>query len=344
MRKEKSQKLNKEDTKRSLDFSRDDGGGMSVLVDNEGGQVLLLILLVMGVALSIGLAVSSRSSVSLKQSSSSLDASSCLSSAEAGIEDALQALSSGPNSPYVNFCDNSGLTSGGWDEPDTLDPNIVVCDLDASSCGDMGRFSEPESDVAYCIWENKDVFRAESVPQDTSLQIPLRGVAQIASVDLHWSGMQAVPVFSQIGVRDSNGETKKLDVGAFDPDSGAGNCDIGGNNDPANSAPSTLIPGGTMINIAVAPVDPAYPSDKIFLRLRFLCGEVENVIAVGRDCNGLGCAGNDVNLPAYSHVVRSSCINKTVTRELEAVKTFPLMPALFDFGVYSGSTTEPLAP
>lgn len=319
-----------------------------VLRKNEEGQVLLLLLLVMGVSLMIGLSISSRSINALKQSGSSTESLLCLNQAEGGIEDALQSLSDPAELTHVKLCDPANLADGSWDDasgaPDTLDENMVVCDLDGSICGDRTNFTNPIYDVAYCIFQAQGEVVVSDLNRDDTYQILLReGASSLQSIDLHWSGGSAVPYFSLVGSTNTPA-SQKLDVGAFDPATGD-DCDLEGDNDPTHSEISSRVAGGKVINIRVPTPDPSYPSERLDLRLKFLCGDVSEMIIVGRDCysdDGTHCDGNDVPLPSYAYTIRSTCINQPVSREIEAVKWPPTLPAIFDLGVYSGSSDDPL--
>lgn len=68
-----------------------------VYFSSESGQVLLIVVLVMVVALTVGLSVASRSIIHQKTSTEEVDSQKAFSAAEAGIEEALQ----NPNSPIV---------------------------------------------------------------------------------------------------------------------------------------------------------------------------------------------------------------------------------------------------
>ena len=113
---------------------------------SEKGQTLLMILLVMGAALTIGVAVSSRSLGTLDQTVVTASAVDCLAAAEAGVEDALQALTVDDPST-LPFCDLASYTNDDWDDPDDGDANIVVCDLDADECGGLSEITNEDADV-----------------------------------------------------------------------------------------------------------------------------------------------------------------------------------------------------
>ena len=311
-------------------------------MENEKGQVLLLMLLVMGVSLMVGLAASSRSINFLKQTVNTGDALTCLNSAEAGVEDAFQALSDPAQMGSLTFCNLNNLVDGSWDEVEGPDTNIKVCDLQASTCGDSSKLSDPLYDVAYCIAENKGEVNITKVLPDETYQVPLRLTSNtLTNIDLHWSEGSATPVFSVIGTNATTGVSQKLDVGAFDPAPTDG-CDFGGgddHNDPASASASLLIVGGKVINIPLPPPSGSYPSDRLDLRFRLLCSGADQVIITGKDSSGTA-----VSLPTYAHTVRSTCINQIVKKEIEATKWLPALPAIFDLGVYSGSSTGTFGP
>ncbi len=310
------------------------------------GQVLLLILLVMGVALSVGLAVSSRSLGSLKQTSDATEAVICLDAAEAGIEDVLQALSDPSQALQYELCNSDNLADDSWDDVAAPDDNIIVCDLDNNVCGGKEKIADPGYDVAYCLWQNDGQYHTVNVPQDDPLEVILTKTGYTprpSSIDLHWSGGAAVPYFSLEGLNTSNWTAATLDKGIHDL-SAADGCGLADtrDNDPNTSSSSALIAGGQKINLLVPPLDGGYPSDVVKLRLRFLCEDVAEIYVVGKDCAGLDCSGGEVALPPNAYTIRSTCLNQKVSRTLEVVKSQAVLPALFDFGVYSGSTTLPL--
>lgn len=80
-----------------------------MIKNSQGGQALLLVVLVMIVSLTVGLSVASRSIVNLRTSSEEADSQKALSAAEAGIERSLQINSN--ESLTVAFGDNVSYTT-----------------------------------------------------------------------------------------------------------------------------------------------------------------------------------------------------------------------------------------
>lgn len=83
-------------------------------LNKEGGQALLVVVLVMVVALTVGLSLTSRSIINIRTSSEEADSQKALAAAEAGIERALQATSSakiaGPSFSENNATYNANVT------------------------------------------------------------------------------------------------------------------------------------------------------------------------------------------------------------------------------------------
>lgn len=309
------------------------------------GQILLLVLMVMGVALTLGLTASVRSLGGLLLSQNSQESVSCQVAIESGIENILAQLANTATANGVALCSASKLRDSTWDNSGTLETNMQVCDLETNTCGNSAQFSDPTMDFAACVAKEKDQSDWTDVTVDLAVQIPLRelNVSAPASVDVHWLDDSttfplATPEVTIYGRNNSSNVVEKLFYNITDPDT-ADSCHTGS---LGSLQASTVFTGGKMINIVVPGTSGSYASDIMMLRVRFLCDGVKNLRVIGRSCAGLGCSGSNVDLPAQYYRIRSVCLNKPVTREIEVQRTFGELPALFEYNLYSGSKTDPV--
>ena len=197
---------------------------------------------------------------------------------------------------------------------------------------------------AYCMWEFDDEYQATDISRDTVIQIPIRRdvASPVANVDIHWKSAgggsnDAVLVTTQVGYDTTTGEVDSLFGYTVDPLTGDG-CDVNSNSWLGPVPSSSRITGGSVIRHLAGPPFPSlWASDHIDLRLRFMCADVEEVII-----EGINSGGTHEPLPAHSHRIRSQCLHKPTAKELEVIKEPPAAPVLFDFGLFSGSSNNPL--
>ena len=306
----------------------------------QRGQILLIVLMVMGVALTLGLTASVRSLGGLLLSQNSQESVSCQVALESGIENILAQLANTATANGVALCSASKLRDSTWDNSGTLETNMQVCDLETNTCGNSAQFGDTAMDFAACVAKEKDQSDWMDLAVDSTTQIPIRelNVTAPASVDIHWLDDNttfplATPEVTIYGKNNSTNVVEKLYFNLTDPAT-ADSCNTGS---LGSVQASSIFTGGKMINVTVPGTSGSYASDIMILRVHFLCDGVKNLRVIGKNSSG-----NQVDLPPQYYRIRSTCLNKPVTREIEVQRTFGELPSLFEYGLYSGSKNDPI--
>lgn len=277
----------------------------------QRGQVLVLILLIVLIGLTIGLSITSRTLQDLRSTSVTDQSSRAFSAAEAGIEEALKSgLSSGTGA----FSDNKSSFSyqavavGGGTVP-FLFPDKIV------------------KDNTQQIW---------LIEHDTSGNLVESPIYNGGTINVCWGDSTAMndstPAI-EIGVVYKSGSSYGIAKGAYDPwssrrsnngfgadDTGVNNCQKGLAFKKAVNFSSLGVPGGVILEA---------------LRLRLLYNATPISLAV----EPVG-----ASLPSQGKVISSRGQSDAgIIRKVEVYKSWPSMPALFDYVLFSGSTTNPLS-
>jgi len=293
-----------------------------LVTQNLKGQILVIILLGTSIALTVALSVSLRTISTIRQTTLSARSQAALAAAESGAEIALARLKNGE-------C----LTSG--------------------SCVNVeGTISESQTNYSYTVsigGGSSDPYLID-LPRDQTLEIKLTDPSQASwvdyqgtSVDFCWydESLEGSPEKEnavEIIVYDGNMSLvplKYVYLGADPP----GGPDLGATGFlPVGVGRSVVVSGKTISfnhcqRIPESPKD--FTSPKFLLRVKTLYNNLSGVVIpeIGK------------SLPPQSYVVESlgTTSDKSISKKIRVIKSLPSAPGIFDFIIYNGSETEPLA-
>lgn len=293
----------------------------------QSGQILLIVLLIMVVGLTVGLAVIARSVTSIKISTEEEDSQKAFYAAEAGLEELLLPGAVGDS------------TSGNFDGASYT---ATITRSTAADSFDFHDATIPKDDTR-ALW------LAEHSTDGTSIPLPpnppgtpvLEDYDIRQPVDICWSdlsggsnlpAMEVIVLWQYIngGNRGRYGVAR----GAYDPDPArtANNFDrVGG------CAASGSYQYGININFTASPFSLSWSTQRIVaLRLRpvyndtkiFVKGNGDALPSQEREIQSLGTAGS----------------GNTIQRKLKVTRSYPTLPPIFDFVLFSGQNLEKRAP
>lgn len=269
----------------------------------ESGQILVAVLLVMIISLTVGLAVSYRSLSSLRGSTYTTQSITAYHAAEAGVEEALNELESGE--AVLTSC-----TSG-------------------SPC--TASFAEADSGFGYYVERGggtPDPYLL-NLQQDETVELKLNGFAG-STLDFYWyvsandpSGEHALLLTFVSG---TGGDT--ITRYAYD-----NNYSANGNgfDDTVSAGTYSRTADGQTLDYSYYISSLSVPSTPQLLRLRAIYNDVTVVVDPSTN-----------DLPAQSYVITATGTSAETQRTLEVTKGLPALPPIFDFAIFSGSTTQAL--
>lgn len=299
------------------------------------GQILIIFLLVLVVGAAIVLSVASRTITDIKTTTTSDESNRAYFAAEAGIEEALRSLQGGGGSGTFNLNfgalnNTTATTTIGTGAGGTtfLFPNEVAKDevVQVSMLQDFG-------DINSQGWAGSELhfyWGHDTVGNDPN---------QAIEVSIVWY----------------NAGNFGITKAAFDPLAGRGNnfCDTPTFYDPPEQLiDNTLGSGTTTKNFYFSArvflrglggdLDPGCPDGRhgppitgkpVLIRIRALYNTTRMPIAVR-------VGSGEPNLYSQGVVIESAGQTVSgVTRKLEVIRLYPALPALFDYVLFSGSTS-----
>lgn len=268
------------------------------------GQIIVIMLGVMMIALIVGLSVSSRVITSIRQSSYSGQSAEALSLAEAGAEDGLKRLKDDPTLiHHLPYYHGDAALGGG------------IFNYTISLLGASAVFTE-----------------FSPISRDEVIQIELNGYPAAVSVNISWvdsshpdEQSERMALVATL-VYDDGGVYKARRY-AWDPN---GARAAANNFATPGSIGYTPLAGGPTYRYQASVATPAGVTLK-FLRVRALYGvsTTPNSIAVS------GTGGS--NIPSQGIVISSTGYVGKTRRSIEVFKSEPMLPEIFDFVLWSNA-------
>jgi hypothetical protein len=282
---------------------------------SEGGQVLLVILLIMAVALTIGLAVTSRTVTDIEISEGSEEAARAFSAAEAGIEEAL-------------------VTAIGEEDPEgSFDEGNVTYFTQRGFLGIGSQYLFPEAtreDETRTLWLAEYPDLTQAYIGDSLIILwgnadSTEEPALEATIYYRTGGSEDKVIRYALDPNPSN-PAHQPDPNRFCQPDGT-DCD--GISDFGTEG-NYSIGGKTAKYKATLDLSPALGSTLLFARLRLLySGELDQVL--GAQPTSGSFASQGVKISSVGTAGGS-------TRKIEVVRLHPAPPGIFDFLLYSGSS------
>ena len=280
-----------------------------LLPRNFKGQTLVIILLGTSIALTLALAVSVRTVSTLKQTTTTAQAQEALAAAEAGAEVALAKLKTSTCGLYS--CDASNIPV------ESSNPNSSLYSVKVTQGGG-----------------GADPYLLDLV-KDQTQEIKLDGSSG-SSVNLYWynpdldgttepdNALELIYFYAEAGV-------VKISKSAYNGKAGLPN----GFPLSANNGDFQVSVSGKQVKFKHY-VSISLTSVAKILRVKTLYNNISSAL-VTQPAGSL--------LPVQSYVIDSVGQSKDgrVKKAIRVTKSLPSLPSIFDFGLFSGSQTEPLA-
>jgi len=274
------------------------------MLKNQKGQIIIVILLLMAVALTVGLSISSQTASDIKISSQLEESERAYSAAEAGIESALST--SQPGTATLSNESTYAVTINKFEDGHTVFffPKKVAQD-DTKQIWLVAHTDEGDLDEANDY-------------EGSSLTIYWGDSAEVADPK---PAVEATLVF-----KDIDYDIKKY---TFDPESGRrlnnnfGEAETG----PYNVADKTLQYKGSISDLDS--VCPTATCTRYALRIRLLYNSSLEPLAVKPD--------DDKTLYSQGKQIDSVGQSGAITRKVVVFESHPALPGIFDYVLFSGT-------
>lgn len=283
------------------------------IINNNSGQIVLLLVLITVVGLTIGLSLISRTVTDVRISSQIEQSGRAFSAAEAGVENALQSINSGAITPTGSLSINNLEASA----------NYSIRSFGGTS--DVLVFKQTEVNSTQVVWLiNHDNGRNIIIPTPPAVG----PVTYDSAIDICWGTNPNSEPALEISLYYISGGEYKVAKGAYEGIGGRGNWfespDSGINNCSGNyryhkvltfNSPS---PNGFGIS----------DSSAVLLALRLKPIYASTGLAVHP-------LGGSFNLPIQGEIIISVGQTGTDTvRKIEVINNYKQMPTLFDFALF----------
>lgn len=276
------------------------------IAENQKGQALLIVLLVMVVGLTVGLSLATRSVTDIKISTQLEESSRAFSAAEAGIESALKGE----------------VATGACSGDVTVTPNVTynACVETAGGTASplsLGKIGIADTYTVWLVWHKNDGSLDLTPPYTNS---PYSGT----SIDVCWQKTEGTiePAMEITLIYKDAGGSYKVQRGAYDPS-------LATRLPPNNfSATSNIDCGLSSLGFSYGttfsfPLDLNIP---IALRLRpFYADSNVGIRPL-------------VDLPSQGLLIISTGRLGDTRRKVQVIQSYPQLPAIFDYVLFSGNT------
>ena len=289
----------------------------SAKLTSQSGQMLIILLLILVIGLATVLAIASRTVTDIRQATTSDECNRAYFAAEAGIQKALQSVSSGNFTLDFNSLNNSQTSvtkvNAGGSDPFFAIPNPIGKD-------DYVQF--------YLMSNYQSLATAGVSPS----------ILKTDTLNLYWDDTNSTPGASspalEITVLQYNGSAFNLSKMAFDTFASRGIFCSTGVTTPSGRADYKY-------KVAISLSSPACNNDAVtqnpvLMRVRLLYNTTPVKLALEKFGGG--------NLPQQGSVITSTgSTSSGVTRKLVVTSLYPSLPSLFDYALFNGSTTNSLS-
>lgn len=289
----------------------------------QKGQVILLLILVMTVALAIGLSIVQKSLVDVSTSSKVEQSSRAYSAAEAGIEKALQ----GDSSPLVNFTESAGITEIKDTKASPCVPADAGCDQTAGEIQLALEYPPLAREDVVQAWlaDYKSLsnpppafYDPPSPPEARTLDVfwgdPAKDRAALELTLVYYDGTKYA---SRKWFLDNAIETRS---NGFDKV----NCIETQLRENKYTCKKTLGNGAGVNN---GPL----PSGLMLIRARLLYNNAAQPFAVG----AAGRCGRACSIPPQSRTIISTGVSGETQRKVKLYQYFNVVPPYFDYAIFS---------
>lgn len=292
-------------------------------VARQSGQAIIIVLLIVVVALTIGLSVTSRSVQDIKISTRTEESQRAFSAAEAGLEAALKANNS---IGTTNIGSNSDIS--------------YTVSVDNSGGSDKYKLpNQPEKDDTQQVWlVSHDPTTLDIRPCDgtnTGANACYTG----SSIGVCWGGdssNQANDAALEVSIIYKESSVYKIEKFAFDPVIHGNNFTPVYRTVNIGPCPGTTYYYNQVINLPISPSSINASNENTAIRMRFLYS--------GKFDLGVYSSSSPTSnfpLQGKKFVSEGSAVSgndkQTEVRRIEFTKTYPSLPSIFDFALFSNT-------
>lgn len=276
------------------------------------GQVLLITVLVLSIAVTIALSLIGRSVTDVSMSRNLEESARAFSAAEAGVEEALRTntLESKTNASYT---EGAGYTSE------------VAIIGDSTGVYTLSTITAGQADT---VW---------LVGHDASNAIDLATYYSYGTIDVCWSHATPTPAL-EIAIYYKSGANYLVIRSAFDPD-----ALIRSSNKFSTVTDVNNISGGCggMTNVyrQTVTVPTGAGIIPLFMRIRPYYGNA-TVTVTPLGSNNLPKQGVEVSSTGCTQITASGCTEGGVTRKIVVRRQYPGPATIFDYSIYSQGSLE----
>lgn len=310
---------------------------------NQTGQVALLVLLVLTIALTIGLSIVSRTVSEIRIAADTERSTQAYAAAEAGIEQALTGNAPAPGSEVPLQLGDGKSAKFSVSTP---------ANSGTSSAGDFGFPSPVEKDEAVQLWlfNYKNFIATSSTITDL-----FPGTNGNHSMDIYWGTPSKITSSSDVTqvpalevtllyaeVTGNNLSNFGIEKYAFDALAGSRNNNF--NSTDVDTDPATTL---TLTNMNNQVKQYKYRSTITLTNMgtnnkRYLLMRVKPLYAnlahdIGVRPNP---QGTTALLPPQGDVVESQGTSGNVVRRLKVYQSYPTLPGIFDFVLFNASSNS----
>lgn len=280
---------------------------------NQGGQMIIILLLIMVVSLSIGLSVVGRSITEISTSTNSESSSRAFSAAEAGIEKTLYDSSSlglgSIGTRTISGLTNQSQALSSWDAD--LPKSGLALEYPPFGKESIAQFwlANPTTLAAAYTASNFNIYFGDPSYTYTSND------PNYPAIEVHVISYSSGVYTDTVKFFDSN----------TSPRSGFTGCalrnpvPIQTNNNPTTSLSNFLC----RVNVTGYPASPSYP---VMVRIRMLYTNNTHPLAL-QPTSG--------NLPVQTKIYNSQGTSGNVQRNLQVFQEVNFMPPIFDYAIFS---------
>ncbi|MDQ3098435.1 MAG: hypothetical protein M3Q44_01695 [bacterium] len=310
---------------------------------DQSGQMAILVMLVLVVALTIGLAIIARTTTDIRLSTNTNQSNQAYAAAEAGIEAALgnniSAATYGTSVPIGNATFNVSIPAaqGGTTTPFAFPNELKKDEAGQIWLFDYSFFKNPANSIPPA--QPYSGFYNRCFPTSNCNQIAIYWGTKAASTPSKTAALEASFIYkdsSGFGVEkyayDNQSATRAngFDTVAFAPTTITTNQ---GSKTYNFSKTITLQPGDTGSGTCTAGAARCY----LLLRIKLLYNEGEDQgVAVAPQAALV--SGNTTPLPAQGTQIDSEGKAGDTVRKVRVYQSYPTLPGIFDFVVFNGST------
>lgn len=278
-------------------------------MNNEKGQIILTLILVMSVALAIGLSVVQKSLVDVSTSTKVEQSSRAFSAAEAGIEKALGGDPSG-----VNFSDIGSKTTA------VSDTGLIPCIPGATDCSPAGSRQDP---LEYPPIAKEDVVQVWLADYQSDTNPPRIGYSQ-STLDVYWgnsatdrAALELTLVYHNVTQYVSRkwylDQIVRSPVNNFEQVTTCSGYTLGPNSYQCKETIDSL------------------PSGLMLLRARLLYNTTSQPLAV----QAVGTCGQDCSIPPQARNITSTGAAGETQRKIQLFQVNKVAPPYFDYAIFS---------